>query len=256
MSFLRSLYIDFNSILDPGGEDENLIECISTWCYDNKYKHDQLFKELYETTRKKLEFSCMLAFCYHHGIGTAQDQQAAFKWYSKAAEIGDSFGQNQLGWCFHTPLGTQIDCNKAFYWYEKAAESGNPSGQANLGFCYRNAVGTKVDLKKAFYWYSMSAKAGDCLGQCNFARCYLSGWGTESDIHLAINWYKKAQKNRSEFAPLTLKWFLFLSGHFNSLISAKIWTLDTEYYLLDKLYVNDEILELCPMIFKRIQLNP
>ncbi|WP_231577635.1 tetratricopeptide repeat protein, partial [Treponema phagedenis] len=63
-------------------------------------------------------------------------------WYTKAAEQGFAWAQNNLGSMYDNGEGTAVDKNQAFYWYTKAAEQGVAEAQYNLGRMYSNGEGT------------------------------------------------------------------------------------------------------------------
>lgn len=46
---------------------------------------------------------------------------------------------------------------EAFRWYKKAAENGNAYGQYNLGWYYEHGTGVKRDLEEAKHWYMEAA---------------------------------------------------------------------------------------------------
>ena len=45
-------------------------------------------------------------------------------------------------------------------WFRKAAEQGNAYGQYNLGFCYANGVGIAKDDEEAVKWFRKAADQG------------------------------------------------------------------------------------------------
>ena len=78
----------------------------------------------------------------------------ALKWYSKAAEQGDSHAQRMLG---------DIMCdfgnyNEALKWYREAAEQGNRYAQCSLAamYCYCDSV--PQDYVQAYKWAALSTE--------------------------------------------------------------------------------------------------
>ena len=71
-------------------------------------------------------------------------------------------------------LGTKQDTEKAFYWYSKSAQNGNPHAQEELGHCYLKGIGTRIDLISAAKWYKEAAHAPEksearlCLNKGKF----------------------------------------------------------------------------------------
>ncbi|CAI2173546.1 15662_t:CDS:2 [Funneliformis geosporum] len=123
---------------------------------------------------------CQENICSETNLFT-QNKYEAFKWYSKAAEGGDSTGQYNLGLCYEEGIGTVKDKNKAFEWYMKSAERGNASGQCKIGVCYEEGISIEKNWNKAFNWYLKSAKNYDILGQYNLGLCYMKGIGTNKN---------------------------------------------------------------------------
>ncbi|RIB23208.1 hypothetical protein C2G38_2242852 [Gigaspora rosea] len=59
--------------------------------------------------------------------------------------MDDSIGTNSVGYCYDEEL--------AFIYYQKPAEMGYAGGTYNLGYCYRNGIGVEKDEHKAFICY-------------------------------------------------------------------------------------------------------
>ncbi|CEM62740.1 hypothetical protein TPHV1_490002 [Treponema phagedenis] len=98
---------------------------------------------------------------YDNGEGTAVDKNQAFYWFSKAAEQGFAWAQNNLGRMYSNGEGTAVDKNQAFYWFSKAAEQGFAEAQCNLGSMYYNGEGTDVD-KTSFLLVLKGCRARTC----------------------------------------------------------------------------------------------
>ncbi|EXX52722.1 Skt5p [Rhizophagus irregularis DAOM 197198w] len=79
--------------------------------------------ELIQQTAE-IEFSLngitMLGFCYHNGIGTQEDKEAAFKLYKKAANLGDKVAQYNLAQMYEKEDNTMKDINNAIRWYKES----------------------------------------------------------------------------------------------------------------------------------------
>jgi TPR repeat protein len=97
---------------------------------------------------------------YLLGRGVAQDNEKAFYYFSKAANAGDPFSQNEVAYMYAAGKGTERNPQQAVYWYQKAAGQGLASAQYNLGFLYLHGIGTAQDRAKATEWFEKSAKHG------------------------------------------------------------------------------------------------
>lgn len=58
--------------------------------------------------------------------------------------------------------GVQVPKNeeKAFEYYLKSAQLGNPDGQYNAGRCYKEGNGIERDIVMAYYWIGRAAEKG------------------------------------------------------------------------------------------------
>ena len=130
---------------------------------------------------------------YYEGRnGKKKDYVEAMKWYRKAAEQGDTGGQNNLGYMYEHGYGVSQDYNEAVKWYRKAAEQGDTDGQNNLGSMYDYGNGVSQDYNEAVKWYRRAAEQGHADGQNNLGIMYLRGYGVARDYNEAIKWFLKA----------------------------------------------------------------
>jgi TPR repeat protein len=72
----------------------------------------------------------------------------AFRWYERAAVLGDRLGINNLGCCYQFGNGVQADPQRAFELYSRAVELNEPMALINLAICYERGIGTSVDAAK------------------------------------------------------------------------------------------------------------
>lgn len=106
----------------------------------------------------------------------------AKKWYSVAAEVGNSEAQNMLGLCYGEGKGVKRNYKRALKWYKLAAEQKHPWGAYNAGYLYYANYGLDYDeddsdcinddirrLEKARLYFSRAVTWG-----CSDAREMLS----------------------------------------------------------------------------------
>ena len=129
---------------------------------------------------------------YHFGRGTTQNYAEALKWYRKAAEHGYADAQNNLGVMYNTGLGVSQNPAEAFRWYRLAAEQGLAISQNNIGNMYENGKGTAKDLDEAAKWYRKAAEQGYAKAQCNLGNMYETGRGVSKNLSEALKWYRKS----------------------------------------------------------------
>lgn len=77
------------------------------------------------------------------------DFRSAFKCYLTAAQLGDSWGQVNLGNFYAAGTGVRRDLEKAAYWYKKAYRSGNNDGALNLAIDRKK----QGNLRSAVLWF-------------------------------------------------------------------------------------------------------
>ncbi len=130
----------------------------------------------------------------------AGNWQAAFKWFSKAAEQGHANAQAVLGSMYANGEGVDEDDKQAVYWFTKAAEQGRASAQVLLGTMFDNGEGVAEDDKQAVYWYTKAAEQGHATAQFNLGLNYAIGEGVAEDDVKAHMWYNIAAANGNEGA--------------------------------------------------------
>ncbi|MBQ9329317.1 MAG: sel1 repeat family protein [Solobacterium sp.] len=139
---------------------------------------------------------------YYRGIGIEKDFEQAFRYYRKAADMGNASALRRLASCYEQGLGTTPDMEAALLCYEDASEKGDALATLRLGDYYRNGLNpliTKDMLKATDYYlaalqqakYNMDVwgapdiylRVGDCL---------LNGIGIQKDVEAAYNFYSAA----------------------------------------------------------------
>lgn len=65
-----------------------------------------------------------------------QDNETAYKYFKKAAELGNPVGQSGLGLMYLYGRGVEKDTSKALQYFKKAAEQSWVDGQLHLGNMY------------------------------------------------------------------------------------------------------------------------
>ncbi|KAF9974849.1 hypothetical protein BGZ73_001664 [Actinomortierella ambigua] len=132
--------------------------------------------------------------CFNYGRGTEKNYNLAAFWLQRAAEKGHLRAQNDLGWMYQNGFGVERDFNQAFMWYYQSATQGNASGQKNLGWMFQNGLGTDVDHKQSFSWYLKAGEQGNAVAQKNLGTFYQRGLGVEIDYDQAMTWFLKSAK--------------------------------------------------------------
>lgn len=129
----------------------------------------------------------MAGMCYEKGLGVGQDLAAAVSWYRKSADHGNVLGQMLVGWAYEAGKGVQTNETEAEKWLAKAAESGHPLPQYMLGFYYLAQADPKFD-DRAVSWLRKAAEQGQGDAEFLLGLCYEHGTGVEKDLAEAYKW--------------------------------------------------------------------
>ena len=77
-----------------------------------------------------------IAMGYGHYGGYGEDESKNFKWYMKAAKMGDVHAMNQVA----LKYVSERNYDKAFYWYKELANQDNAKGFCGMAKCYENRI--------------------------------------------------------------------------------------------------------------------
>lgn len=159
-----------------------------------------------------------LGWIYAHGQGVPKNYEAAYFWFSLAADQGitnaiqnrDNLvksmttnqiasAQYEIGVTYDYKWASYYGCNgvsvnkaQAAKWYRSAAENGNASAQIQLGGMYDHGDGVPQNYLEALSWYRQAAEQGDQWAQRCVALFYETGDGVPQDYAEAAKWWRKA----------------------------------------------------------------
>ena len=99
-----------------------------------------------------------------NGTGIKQDYARAYRYFLKAAGMGEPTAQQHLGAMY--ALGIYVEqCDSSSYrWFRSAAELGNTKAMNALGHIYLDGKCVAADNVEARRWFRRSALAGDLDG--------------------------------------------------------------------------------------------
>jgi len=120
-------------------------------------------------TRGLAEAQNVMGWHYYHGDGVARDYEESFKWFQKAAALGEPSAQFNVGMMYAAGTGTKQDFTEAAKWYKKSAEQGKTSAQLNLGMMYISGRGIRQNLPEGVKWLTKAAEQGDNTAKANLA---------------------------------------------------------------------------------------
>ena len=107
-----------------------------------------------------------LANLYAQGQGVPRDPAEAAAWLVKAADLGDSRAQFELGMAHEKGSGVERDPRKAAEWFRKAAEQDDKEAQFNLAVMLATDYGAGLSESspdqraEAIDWLTKAAAGG------------------------------------------------------------------------------------------------
>ena len=171
-------------------------------CHDNGFGLPKDRKKAMEYFMQSAEQDCVDAMCHLalHYLREKEWKQAE-AWFLKAAEKGEPRAFNLIG-SFYTFNREVFDQEKAFYWLSKGAELNNPAAQANLAYLHETGSGGIRDLKKAFYWYQKSLALEWSIISCYFTGLYcIHGCGTEKNTERGLELLNEILEKKADDPP-------------------------------------------------------
>ena len=88
------------------------------------------------------------------------DVENALRLIQPLADQGDAEAQYYLGFIYRTGLGIAEDNTEAVKWYRKAADQGHASAQNSLGIMYAKGEGVIQNDVEAYKWWNLAAAQG------------------------------------------------------------------------------------------------
>ena len=127
--------------------------------------------------RAKTRSQYRLGFFYEHGKGVEQDFEQAKRWYTEAANQGDSNAQYGLARLYREGKGVEADFEVGRDWYLKAAAAGL---KGPLGAYYDPDPGTPVSKPMADL-LEREAENGNIASTIRLAEIYRTGSGVAAN---------------------------------------------------------------------------
>ncbi len=139
---------------------------------------------------------------YYRGIGRSRDFNQAFRYYRKAADMGNVSALRRLGTCYERGQGTARDLEAALVCYEDASDRGDALATLKLGDFYKDGLKSLItkDIHKAASYYFAALQQAkhnmDIWGAPDIylrvADCMLNGVGMNKDVETAYDFYNAA----------------------------------------------------------------
>lgn len=130
--------------------DKLLDDAEDAWLEERNETAFRLFLAAAEAGNK--EAYDIVAQFYHFGTGTERNEEAALRWYRRAARYGEGSAANNIG-CIWRDRG---NIGRAISWFQKAIDYEWGCAVVNLAKVYMNQ---KPDTKAAKHYLEIACKA-------------------------------------------------------------------------------------------------
>ncbi|CAG8584538.1 4393_t:CDS:1 [Ambispora gerdemannii] len=200
---VREIFIEGNN----RWEYDDFIELqIQVWLSDKNTTPQNIFN-LAEKRQDQSKYWTLLAFFNVCGFGTQYNNDNAFQWYKKAAEIGDSLGQQEVGIFFQQGIGTEQNLEEAIKWFSKAADAGMAIASYHLARKYLRGDGVEMDKSRAMDFYEKSAEAGFDEAYAAIGWIHFNGDGVPQDQRIALHQFQMLEEMGSIGGTTTVAFF-------------------------------------------------
>ena len=129
------------------------------------------------------------------GDGVPRDEEAAKKWYKKAADLGSPRAFYREGLTYANGAGVEQDPEKAVIAFTKAAELDHAEAQVRLGRAYIIGEGVERDVLWGSRWYDKASVQGNADAQFAYAVQLASGKNIPLNLPLAAALLQAAEQN-------------------------------------------------------------
>ncbi len=121
-----------------------------------------------------------------------RDPEAAFKWYSAAAEKGIPSALTQVGLLYSNGAGVNRDLTKATEYFEQGAAKGDASAKYALAECLLIGKGVEKNPERAIELLQQAVSEGNILAMDRLGTCYHQGIGVPKNFREAMRMYQRA----------------------------------------------------------------
>jgi len=135
-----------------------------------------LFKESFSLYRQLAESNypdsqIFTGWCYQEGIGVQKNEDKAYKWYLRAADLDSERGMFYVG----RYLTYKNKYSEAISWFNKAAKKNYSPALFLLGVIHDQGLGVEVDKNIAYKYFKKSAESGHLYAKRKISIYYILG---------------------------------------------------------------------------------
>lgn len=140
-----------------------------------------------------------------HGVGIAQNREAAKVWFEKAARLDNPNAQYQLAkLILANDTADPQQVKQAVKWLTRSAEAGHDCAQYALGKLYRDGIGVEKNTLQAVIWFSKAVEQDNSYAAYALGKLYLTGEDIPKDIEKALRWLQRSADLGNEHAQYRL----------------------------------------------------
>lgn len=169
---------------------------------------DKKFNEAFEWYSKSAEQGHAMAnnnlgLMYMKGQFVDKDVNEAIQKYKRAVELGSPIAASNLGNFYYN----KENFSKAYKWFVKAAEMGNSPSQVQMGVFYLKGYGVDKDYSLAKEWFEKAVEQKNDWAFHYLGNIYEQGLGVKQNLELASSYYYQAAINGNLNSKEYLKTF-------------------------------------------------
>lgn len=192
------------------GNDGSGVELAKLYCAGKGTKKDlDKVDEILSIIFRGRDADSMTTMAWLHDDGEvfSQSYEEATKWYKKAAKLGDSYAQRQLGRRYREGKGIRKNIPNAIKWFQRSGENGDSSAWYSLGWTLLHSGEKYIDAARAKSSYKLAIKGGNNKGYIGIGWMYQRGTGVTISEKKSIRWFNKAvDSEESSAAHYALGW--------------------------------------------------
>ena len=153
---------------------------------------DQVYAQIMRAAKGHVSSQFSLGLQYAKGETVFKSEDAAFYWYSLAADQGHSGALNNLGTIHSDHNSKYFDVNRATECFKKAAKYEDEVGIYNYANRLIDGKGARKNVKQGIKLLIKSAELGYSSAMERLGDIYYQGVIVQSDYTLALKWFQEA----------------------------------------------------------------
>lgn len=129
---------------------------------------------------------------------------ASFRWFQKAAELGNRIAMNKLGFIYAEGINHEINYDSAYYWYSKSASLGSNDGLMGIANLYLSGVDGYNNIDSGLSIIEKVISKDPAEGYFEMGNVYDQGIGVEKNRDKALFYYYMSDSLGNDLAKLQI----------------------------------------------------